>query len=288
MSQTLKEMTQSRKMNIGTTLVEFDTPGIGHICKSAGAEFVLIDMEYSGFSYNSLKRLLCYLQAAELPSIVRVPTSRFDHINRALDVGADGIMASPNTAEDCHAIVDAMKYAPQGSRNLAVGVALDRYAPRSVVQKMRAANRAIPLFALIENAEAIENIEAIAAVKGVDCLWPGPNDLAYSLGVPGEITSRTYRRAERKLVAAGLKHGKSLARIAADARAAGRLYQQGYDMLVYSGDVWLMEKAMRTGIADLRAKWPRRPPPGRLVRRRRSAIMHRTRPRTTGGPTWQE
>ena len=250
----LKEMTQSRKMNIGTVVVEFDTPGIGHILKSAGAEFVLVDMEYSGFSYNSLKRLLCYLQAADLPSIVRVPTSRFDHINRALDVGADGIMASPGTADECHAIVDAMKYAPHGSRNLAVGVALDRYAPQPVVKKMRAANAAIPFFALIESAEAVENIEAIAAVKGVDCLWPGPNDLAYSLGVPGDFKSATYRQAERRVVEAGLKHSKSLARIAGDARTAGNLYKQGYDILVYSGDVWLLQKAMRTGIDDLRAK----------------------------------
>ena len=251
---TLKEMTQSRKMNIGTVVVEFDTPGIGHIAKAAGAEFVLIDMEYSGFSYASLKRLVCYLQAADLPSIVRVPTSRFDHINRALDVGADGIMASPSTAEDCHAVVDAMKYAPQGSRNLAVGVALDRYAPAPAVQKMRTANSNIPFYALIETAEAIDNIDAIAATKGVDCLWPGPNDLAYSLGVPGEFKSPTYRRAEKHVIAAGLKHGKSLARVASDARAAGQLYQQGYDTLVYSGDAWLLQKAMRAGIAGVREK----------------------------------
>ncbi len=254
MSQSLKEMVQSRKLNIGTTVVELDTPGIGHICKSAGAEFVLIDMEYSGFSYSVLKRLICFLQAADLPSIVRVPTSRFDHINRALDVGADGIMASPNTADDCREIIDAMRYSPQGSRNLAVGVGLDHFSPQPIVQKMRKANRSIPLFALIESAEAIDNIDDIAAVKGVDCLWPGPNDLAYSLGVPGDITSKTYRQAERKVVRAGLKYGKSLARIAANGRAAAAYYQQGFDMFVYSGDVWILEKAMRDGICGIREK----------------------------------
>jgi len=253
-AQTLKEMTQSRKLNIGTVVVEFDTPGIGQILKAADVEFVLIDMEYSGFSYHSLKRLLRYLQAAELLSIVRVPTSRADHISRALDIGADGIMASPATAEDAHRIIDCMKYAPEGHRSLAVGVGNDRYTPGAVVQKMSDANRRIPFFALIESAEAIANIDAIAAVEGVDCLWPGPNDLAYSLGVPGDFTHVKYKRAEQAVVAAGLRHGKSLARIAADVRAGSALYQQGYDMLVYSGDVWLFQKAMRTGIAGIRAR----------------------------------
>ncbi len=250
----LKEMTQSRKLNIGTNLVEFDTPGIGQLLKAAGLEFAMIDQEYSGFGYESLKRTLRYMQAAELPAIVRVPTLRADHIARALDLGAEGILCSPVTADDCRHILDCMKYAPQGSRGLSSGVAHDRYAAGPVVQKMRTANRRTTFFALLESAEAVDNVEAMAAIKGVDCLWPGPNDLAYSLGVPGQFNHPKFKRAHQRVIAAAAKHGKSAARTAFDVRSGVALYRQGFDILAYSGDVWVFRQAMQAGADAIRAK----------------------------------
>jgi len=251
---TLKDMTRTRRLKIGTNLVEFDTPGIGQILKAAGMEFVMIDQEYSGFGYASLKRILRYMQAADLPAIVRVPTLRPDHIGRALDLGAEGILCSPVTAEDCLQVLDCMKYAPQGHRTLSAGVAHDRYAYGSVVQKMRAANRRTTFFALIESGEAVDNVEAMAAIEGVDCLWPGPNDLAYALGVPGEFDHPKVRRAHRRVVAAAHAHGKSAARTAFDARSGIALHKQGFDLIAYSGDVWVLRQAMKDGADAIRAK----------------------------------
>lgn len=251
---TLKEMTRTRSLNIGTNLVEFDTPGIGQLLKAAGMEFAMVDQEYSGFGYESLKRILRYLQTADVAAIVRVPTLRPDHIARALDLGAEGIICSPVTADDCRAVVDAMKYAPEGHRGLNTGVAHDRYTDGPVVEKIRAANRLTTFFALIESPEAVENVEEMAAIKGVDALWPGINDLAYSLGVPGEFNHPKVKRAHDRVAAAAHKHGKSAARTAFDVKSGVALYKQGFDILAYSGDVWVFKRAMKEGADAIRAK----------------------------------
>src|SRR3546814_2543901 len=87
----LKKMAQSRSLKLGHFIVEFATPGIGHIVKSAGGEFALFDLEHSGFSFETVKSALRYFEAAGVPVIVRVPSKEYHHIARACDMGAEGI-----------------------------------------------------------------------------------------------------------------------------------------------------------------------------------------------------
>ena len=251
-AQTLKAMTQTRSPKIGTMLVEFDTPGIGQIMKAAGCEFVFVDMEHSGFGYESLKRTLRYTQAAELPTLVRVPPNRYDHIARGLDIGAEGIMIPMvGSAEECRHILDCMKYPPQGNRGVALQVAHDRYAPGPVMRKLRAANRATTFFALIETAEGVENADAIAAIKGVDCLWIGHFDLTCSLGIPGEFGDPRFKKAVQKVIDAAKKHDKSLARMVPDVATGLALNKQGFDFIAYSGDIWVYQAALQAGVEEL-------------------------------------
>ena len=84
----LKEFAESGKPKLGHFVVEFATPGIGHILKSAGCDFVLFDMEHSGFGFETLKSAVRYFEAADLPMIARVPSLQYNHIARAMDMGA--------------------------------------------------------------------------------------------------------------------------------------------------------------------------------------------------------
>ena len=77
---------------LGHFIVEFATPGIGHILKSAGCDFVLFDLEHSGFGFETVKSAMRYFEAADLPAIVRVPSREYHHIARAMDMGAEGLM----------------------------------------------------------------------------------------------------------------------------------------------------------------------------------------------------
>ena len=78
----LKEMAQSRDLKVGHFIVEFATPGIGQILRSAGCDFALFDCEHSGFGFETIKSVLRYMQSADLPTIVRVPSKEYHHIAR--------------------------------------------------------------------------------------------------------------------------------------------------------------------------------------------------------------
>src|SRR6476620_3432234 len=88
----LKASIGSSKLKLGHFVVEFATPGIGHLLTSAGCDFVLFDLEHSGFGFETVKSVMRYFEAADLPAIVRVPSKEYHHIARTMDMGAEGLM----------------------------------------------------------------------------------------------------------------------------------------------------------------------------------------------------
>jgi 2-keto-3-deoxy-L-rhamnonate aldolase RhmA len=250
----LKAMAARRGPKLGHFIVEFATPGIGHILKSAGCDFVLFDLEHSGFGFETVKSALRYFEAATLPAIVRVPSRDYHHIARAMDMGAEGLMLPMvGNVEEVRGIVAAMKYHPLGRRGVALQVAHDRYRPGPVAEKFAAANARSMLFCQIETAEGVENAEAMAAIDGVDCLWVGHFDLSVSLGIPGEFEHAKFRQAIARTVAAAQKHGKALGRLVPTVETGIDLYRQGFEFVCYSGDVWVLHNALAEAIARLRA-----------------------------------
>jgi 2-keto-3-deoxy-L-rhamnonate aldolase RhmA len=252
--QGLKAMASTRAPKLGHFIVEFATPGIGHILKSAGCDFVLFDLEHSGFGFETLKSALRYFEAAALPAIVRVPSREYHHIARAMDMGAEGLMLPMvGDVEEVRHIVNSMKYFPAGRRGVALQVAHDRYRPGAVADKFVAANARTTLFCQIETAEGVENADAMAAIDGVDCLWVGHFDLSVSLGIPGEFDSPKFKQAIDRTIAAVKRHKKALGRLVPTVEQGIDLYSQGFDFVCYSGDVWVLHNALAEAIAKLRA-----------------------------------
>lgn len=250
---TLREMVGDRRLKVGHFIVEFATPGIGHILRNAGCDFALFDSEHSGFGHETIKSALRWFEAADLPAIVRVPSKEYHHVARALDMGAKGLMVPMvNDAAEAAAIVGSMKYAPDGRRGVALGIAHDAYAGGPVMEKLAAANAATTLFAQIETAAGVENAEAIAAIEGVDCLWVGHFDLSCSLGIPGEFEHPRFREAVARTVVAARRHGKALGRLVPDTGQGVALYHEGFDFICHSGDFWLLQQALTAAVAEIR------------------------------------
>jgi 2-keto-3-deoxy-L-rhamnonate aldolase RhmA len=252
--QGLKAMAGTKAPKLGTFIVEFATPGIGHILKSAGCDFVLFDTEHSGFGFETIKSAVRYFEAAALPMIVRVPSREYHHIARALDMGAEGLMLPMvGNVDEVRHIVNSMKYHPGGKRGVALQVAHDRYRPGATGDKLAAANNRTTLFCQIETAEGVENADAIAAIDGVDCLWVGHFDLSSSLGIPGEFDHPKFLGAIETVIAATKKHNKALGRLVPTVNLGIDLYAQGFDFVCYSGDVWILHNALEEAIGKLRA-----------------------------------
>jgi 2-keto-3-deoxy-L-rhamnonate aldolase RhmA len=251
----LKAMARSRKLKLGHFIVEFATPGIGHIMKSAGCEFALFDLEHSGFGFETVKSAIRYFEAAGVAPIVRVPSKEYHHIARACDMGAEGLMVPMvGTAAEAKSIADSMKYHPAGKRGVALQVAHDRYRSGAVTDKLKAANEFTTLFCQIETAEGVANADAIAAVDGVDCLWVGHFDLSVSLGIPGQFDHPKFKGAIEKVVAATRKRKKALGRLVPTVDQGVAFFAQGFDFICYSGDVWVLHNALAEAIAALRTK----------------------------------
>ena len=249
----LKQMAADRDLKVGHFIVEFATPGIGQIIKAAGCDFALLDTEHSGFGYETMKSVLRYTQAADLATIVRVPSKAYHHIARAMDMGAEGIMVPMvNSADEARQILDSMKYVPQGRRGVALQIAHDRYLPGPVLDKLAAANRFTTLFAQIETRAGVDNADEIAALDGVDCLWIGHFDLSCSLGIPGEFGHKDFKDAVAAVTRACRRHKKALGRLVPTVEEGVRLYKSGHDFICYSGDVWALLGAVTEAVGSIR------------------------------------
>ena len=254
MARTLRSLCGDRTYKFGHFVVEFATPGIGHILKGAGCDFVLFDTEHSGFSSDVVKACVRYFEAAQLPAIFRVPSQSYDHLARYADMGAQAIMVPlVNNADEARTLVSHVKYFPDGNRGVGVGLAHDNYTGGAVPDKLRQLNARNCLFVQIETAAGVENVDAIAAVPGVDCLWVGHFDLSCSLGIPGEFTHPKFTSAIDRVTAAANKHAKSLGRLVTDLDSGLDCAARGFDFLAWHGDVWALQAAVRDGIEKLKA-----------------------------------
>lgn len=250
---TLKELARRPGPKIGNFIVEFATPGIGHILKAAGLDFAFLDMEHSGFSFETVKSAVRYFEAAQLPLIVRVPAQEPDMLARACDMGAEGLIAPMiSTAAQAKAMVDAVKYFPQGRRGVGLQMAHDNYRAAPVAEALSAANDRTTVICLIETAEGAENVEAIAAVDGVDGLWVGHFDLSVSLGIPGEFAHPKFTAAIDRIVAAAKHRAKFLGRLVPDVASGIAFHAQGFDLICYSGDVWVLRDGLAAAAKAIR------------------------------------
>jgi 2-dehydro-3-deoxyglucarate aldolase/4-hydroxy-2-oxoheptanedioate aldolase len=248
----VKQKLQVGQRSIGTFVFEFATPGIARIAAEAGAEFVVFDMEHTGWSVETVKMLIATSRAAKIMPFVRVPATEYHFIARALDMGAMGVMAPMvESAEQARRLVASAKYPPAGRRGAAFTIAHDDYSGGSIVEKIESANRESLILAQIETAQGLEHVEEIAAVPGIDVLWIGQFDLSISLGIAGQFAHPRMDDATSRVLAACQKHNKSAGLMAPDVAGAKALFDQGFRMIAYSGDLWIYQTGLRQAIASL-------------------------------------
>jgi len=224
---------------------------VAEICAGSGLDWVLIDMEHS---HNSLESVTAALQAtAAYPaaSVVRVPINDWVIIKQVLDTGAQNIVVPMvSTAQDAKAAVEAMHYPPKGKRG--VGAALARSSRWNRVENyLHTASEHVSLFVQIETEEALANAAEIAAVDGVDGLFVGPSDLAASMGVLGEQTHPKVMESVRAMFDVGRQAGKPVGVNAFDPETAAGYIESGAAFVVVGADVALVAR----GSEELAARY---------------------------------
>ena len=249
----VKQVLKSGGTSLGTFVFEFNTNGIGRIAAAAGAEFVIYDMEHTGWSIETMNRLIASTPRDSLAPFVRIPATEYHFIARVLDMGARGIMVPMcESVEQAQKLAWAAKYPPAGRRGAAFSIAHDDYTGGNVAEKMQTANDETLLIAQIETTAGLDNVDAIAAVDGIDVLWIGQTDLTASLGIPFEFDHPDYLAAIKAVVAACDRHGKTAGFMPLKMEEAREMRERGFRMLAYSGDLWIYQQALRNALQELR------------------------------------
>jgi 2-keto-3-deoxy-L-rhamnonate aldolase RhmA len=250
---TVKQHLHNGGTSIGTFVFEFNTTGIARIAAEAGSDFVVFDMEHTGWTLESIRMLIATSRSVAMIPIVRIPATEYHFIARVLDIGTMGIMVPMvGDAAQAKVIVSSAKYPPVGRRGAAFGVAHDDYVGGDIVEKMTSANSQTLLIAQIETAAGVQNAMEIAAVEGIDSLWIGHFDLSNSLGIPGQFDHPVFRDAVARVLDACHQHNKIPAFMTFDVAGGKSLLDQGFRMIAYGGDLWLYQNALRSGVASLK------------------------------------
>jgi 4-hydroxy-2-oxoheptanedioate aldolase len=231
-------------------------PMVIEILARAGIDFVMIDMEHCPMDMDRLAHLIRAADAAGIAPLVRVPEVDPGLIKRILNLDVAGIVIPHGNRQSCEALVRAARYAPEGERGSCPIVRATGYWPDDWTAYAQKANRETMLLPLIEDADAIEDIEAIAATPGIDGLFIGPYDLSVSVGAPGaDFDHPKMSAALDRVSAACRKNGKSIVTTIGDRQErdySRGLVKRGVQGLVFATDALVLLQACKRMVAFTR------------------------------------
>jgi len=213
----------------------------------AGFDYVCVDLQHGLVGYESAVQMLQVAGLGASSPVVRVPWNEPGIIGRMLDAGAMSIIVPMvNSPAEAQAAVAACRYAPAGARSFGPIRAFMQEGARYYAT----ANSEVACIPMIETVQALENLDAILAVPGIDAVYVGPADLSITLGLPpGNNDDRPeFVAALEKIVAASRARG-IVPGIHASAALAARRREMGFRMITVSGDQIALGEASRADLA---------------------------------------
>ncbi len=249
----LKQKIRTRQLSIGSWL-SFADLQLAEMMATAGFEWLVIDMEHTSTSVSEMRALIQVVSLAGAAPFVRVGANDPLLIKRALDAGALGIVVPMvNSPDEARAAVEAMYYPPRGLRG--VGLARAQKYGAGFEDYRSGQDRFLSLFVQIEHYRAVEQLDAIMAVDGVDGFIVGPYDLSGSLGVPGRFDHpkvvEALAEVERYAAAGGKPAGMHV--VHSDPERLNGCIEAGYRFIAYGTEMIFLSEKLRETRATLDA-----------------------------------
>jgi 2-dehydro-3-deoxyglucarate aldolase/4-hydroxy-2-oxoheptanedioate aldolase len=226
------------------------SPESAELFAELGYDWLIIDTEHGPYGELTAQRMLQAV-GRRCPAVVRVPSNEDVWIKKALDIGAAGVLVPlVNTPETARRVSRACRYAPEGTRGMG-GARAHRYGI-GFQSYVTGANRAVAAIIQAEHIEAVENIEAIADVPGIDAIFVGPYDLSASMGKPGQVNDPEVQAAVRKIRDATLRAGLRLGIYCSDPESARDFVRQGFTLIGMSTDLNYLFQSAGAALAAVR------------------------------------
>ncbi len=239
------EMVVSAKLNI-------TNPIPAEIAAMCGFDCIWLDMEHIPADYREINECILAAKAYGAETVVRVPRGCYSNMTRPLEMDASAIMV-PHVMDkaDAEQVAHYTKFYPIGRRPIDGGFTDGQYCMMNYGQYIRYANEQRLTIIQIEDIEALNAIEEIAQVPGIDMLFFGPADFAHSLGIPTEMGDPRVAAARRKVAETALKYGKYAGTVGGPANIK-ELYDMGFRYVNICADVAMLGRQMRTVMENYR------------------------------------
>jgi 4-hydroxy-2-oxoheptanedioate aldolase len=218
----------------------------------AGFDFLIIDLEHGIAAERDILTQLYALQNTPAIPVVRVESHDRQRVHRLLDLGVQGIMfPRVDNAGQARACVAAMRYPPDGVRGVATVVRAAGYGTHYNDYRVESKSNLLPIIQ-IESAEAVKNVEEIAAVDGVGVLFIGPMDLSTSLGIFRQYDHPLFLDALNKTLAAASRHNRAAGILLPGVDTTRHYRDMGFRFIAAGTDILLLKTAAKQLVQDLR------------------------------------
>jgi len=225
------------------------------ILAAQGFDAVTLDMQHGGHNEDSVLRSILPVVRYGKPTLVRIPVGRFDMASRALDMGAEAVIAPMvNSVEDAQHFGAAMKYPPVGERSWGPTYGFPRHGKGDFAEWLRESNKRTLSFAMIETRLAVDLLDRILDTPGIDAIFLGPSDfsIAWTHGAQVNATLEDMMPTVEQIAARARKAGKYAGIYIIDPTLAGRFVSMGYQLLAMGSEHTVIRLGAETLLAKVR------------------------------------
>lgn len=251
-SNRVREILSRGDIALGTMITEVRNPSIAKMMADVGFDFAFVDMEHGSFSLETVADLMLVARLSGLTPLVRVPDAEYHLIARVLDAGAQGVMTPRvETRAQVEKIVASVKFPPLGVRGVSTSRGHNDFLSAPMRPFTEHLNRENLVIIQIERAAAVEDIDGLLSVPGVDVALIGPNDLAMSLGASRTDDPAVVAGIEQ-VIASAARHGVTSAIHIRDMAQLKHWMGRGMRMITCSTEIDFMLGAAKAALEELR------------------------------------
>lgn len=251
---TIKHRLKTNGITIGSWITS-GSPAIAEIMAHSGFDYLCVDVEHSGVDLQTTEHLFRAIRASnpDCEPFVRLHGVDYAFVKRYLDAGARGVVAPlVKTKNEVEELINAVKYPPLGQRGVGFCRA-NQYGFR-LEDEFSNANDNTTVILQIEHIEAVQNIDSMLSVPGVDAVFIGPYDLTASMGITAQFDNKEFLQAKNKVLAACKKHGiaAGVHIVQPDVKALEQAINEGYRFLAYSLDITILTHHLKQAVPEIK------------------------------------
>jgi 4-hydroxy-2-oxoheptanedioate aldolase len=235
--------------------VTMNEPAVAEILAREAFDAVVLDMQHGAVDFDGAVRSILRVALAGKPTVARVPIGEFALASQLMDAGACGILAPMiNSGEDARRLVEFVKFPPLGQRSWGPRAALP-LSGLDAPSYLKAANAMTQAIAMIETRAALDALDDVLSVEGLDGVFVGPSDLSIALsgGASVEPRGAAVMSEARRVAERAKAHGKYAAMFCFDGADARAMQALGYRLCTISSDQTLLRAAAQSELAAARA-----------------------------------